>query len=90
MVKLAIIHTNDLPICKRLKICIEVNGALQVITQCGATDSTKINLRGITYVCTERMFDSRTFVYNKIFLKTFIEVGSIHLYASFGQLFEAQ
>ena len=47
------------------------------------------------YVCTERIFDSRPFMYNKMFLKEV--VGSSHLYASFGtfcvqigQLFEAQ
>ena len=50
------------------------------------------------YVCTERDFDSRPFIYNNIFLKKFfIEVGSSYLYASFdtfcvqiGPLFEAQ
>ena len=35
--------------------------------------------------CTEEIFDSPPFMYNKIFLKkTFIEVGSQHLYPSFG------
>ena len=51
-----------------------------------------------TYVCTEQFFDSRPFMYNTIFLKkTLKEVGSSHLYASFGtfcvqigHLFEAQ
>ena len=45
------------------------------------------------YVCTERVFDSRPFKYNK----TVIIVGTYHLNASFGifyihigQLFEAQ
>ena len=50
------------------------------------------------YTCTERTFDSRPFMYNKIFLKkTLIEFCSLHLYASFGtfcvqivQFFEAQ
>ena len=50
------------------------------------------------YVCTERIFDDRPLMYNKIFLKkNLIEVCSQHLYASFGtfcaqigQLFEAQ
>ena len=52
-------------------------------------------------ICIKRIFDSRPFMYNKIFLKiTLIEVGSSvssHLYASFGtfytqigQLFKAQ
>ena len=49
-------------------------------------------------VCLERIFDSRPFMYNEIFLKkTLIEVGSSNLYASFGtfcvrigHLFEAQ
>ena len=37
------------------------------------------------YVCTKRIFDSRPFMYSKIFLKkTLIENGSSHLYASFG------
>ena len=51
-----------------------------------------------SHVCTEIIFDSRPFMYNKILLKkTLREVGSSHLYASFGtfwvqigQLFEAQ
>ena len=34
-----------------------------------ATDSTKINRPGITYVCTDRISDSRLSMYNKIFLK---------------------
>ena len=50
------------------------------------------------YVCNKRIFDSRTFMHHKIFKKTtYIEVGSSHIYASFGtfcvqigQLFEAQ
>ena len=33
------------------------------------TDSTKINRPGYTYVCTERIFDSRLLMYNKIFLE---------------------
>ena len=37
------------------------------------------------YVCTERIFDCRPFINNEIFLKkTLLEVGSSHLYASFG------
>ena len=35
-----------------------------------ATDSTKKIVQGISYVCTERIFDSRPFMYSKIFLKT--------------------
>ena len=49
------------------------------------------------YLCTERIFDSRPFMCNKFFEKTLKEVGSSHIYASFGtfwvqigQLFEAQ
>ena len=34
------------------------------------------------YVCTERIFDSRPFLYNKIFLKKLF--CGTHLYASFG------
>ena len=38
----------------------------------------------IKYICTVRIFDSRPFIYNKIFLKkTLIEVISSHIYASF-------
>ena len=38
-----------------------------------------------TYVCTEHIFDSLPFLYNKPFLKkTLIEFCSPHLYASFG------
>ena len=62
------------------------------------TDSTKINRPEHTYVCTERIFDSRLFMDHKIsFEKTLIEGGSSHIYASFGtscakfgQLFEAK
>ena len=50
------------------------------------------------YICIEWIFDSRPFMCNKTFFeKTLIEVGSSHLYASFGtfcvqigQFFEAQ
>ena len=60
-----------------------------VVSPFDTTDSTSM---------TERIFDSRPFMCNKIFLKkTHIEVGSSHLYASFGtfcvqicHLFEAQ
>ena len=46
------------------------------------TDSTVL---GITYVCTELVFDSRLLMYNKIcFEKNVIEGCSPHLYASFG------
>ena len=49
-----------------------------------------------TYVCTGRIFDSPQYMFNKIFLKkSDIEVGTSHIYASFGtfcnqigQLFE--
>ena len=59
-------------------------------------DTTRIK-PFITYVCTERIFDSPTFMYNKILLKkTLVENVTSHLYASFGtfcvqigQLFEA-
>ena len=58
----------------------------------------KCTVRGITYVCIVRICDSRKFMYNKSFLKKLLkEVGSSHIYASFGifcvqigQLFEAQ
>ena len=58
----------------------------------------RLTVRGITIVCTDRIFDSRQYIYKKIFLKkTPLEVCSPHLYASFGtfyakigQLFEAQ
>ena len=40
----------------------------------------KKNVWGITYVCTERIFDSGPFMYSKIFLKTPLEVASSHLF----------
>ena len=60
--------------------------------------SKNMNLPYSIRVCTERIFDIRPFMYNKIYLKkNLIEVGSSHLYASFGTfcveiclLFEAQ
>ena len=46
-------------------------------------------VRGITYVCTERVFDSRLLLYNIIFLekKPLIEGCSSHFYASFGTFY---
>ena len=42
----------------------------------------------IRNVCTEILFDRLPFMYNTIFLKkTLIEVGSLHLYASFGTFY---
>ena len=44
------------------------------------TDSTKINRPGITYVCTERIFDSRLSMYNKSFLKKVLYKFVIHIF----------
>ena len=60
--------------------------------------SNQKTVRGITYICSERVFDSQPFMYNKIFLqKTFKGACSPLLYTSFGtfctqnvQSFEAQ
>ena len=48
---------------------------------------SKQTFRVITYVCTDRIFDSRLFsvhVQKNIFKQTIIEVCTSHLYASFG------
>ena len=57
----------------------------------------KETVRVINYVCTERIFDSRPSMYDKIFLKINLEACSPHIHASFGtfciqigQLFAAQ
>ena len=37
------------------------------------TDSTKKTVRAITYVCIERIFDSRLLLYNKLSLKKLLK-----------------
>ena len=43
----------------------------------GATDST---VQGIEYVCNDRIFDSRPFMYSKIFLKKLLEKFVFHTF----------
>ena len=44
------------------------------------TDSTKRNRPGITYVCTERIIDSRLLIYNKMFLEILLKKIRVHIF----------
>ena len=54
-----------------------------------ATDSTKKYVQGITYICTEQIFDSRLLMYFRSLYSTSLRFFW-HLLLPNGQLFEAQ
>ena len=78
------------------------NSKIQTLSSFLLPTVQKVAKKGIyltPYVCTERVFDRRLYMYvqQNIFEKTLKEYGSSHLYASFGtfcvqigQLFESQ